>query len=176
MVRVGLVIQRLWVRISGPAGIVGGGVNNLSPPSIPRLRCPWARLRTPNCSPGAVTCPLLRVCVHLGWVKCREYISLLVIYSLYNRVCDKYKSLSLSHKKFSVFSYFCVFPIHFQWQSFFFHFFLQPFSFFESSPWFFFLWSHSNCHKSHQVSYHSEFFFFFFGLNFFFPDRTAPGS
>ncbi len=32
---------------------------------------------------------LLRVCVHLGWVKCREYISLLVIYSLYNRVCDK---------------------------------------------------------------------------------------
>ncbi len=32
---------------------------------------------------------LLRVCVHLGWVKYREYISLLVIYSLYNRVCDK---------------------------------------------------------------------------------------
>ncbi len=25
------------------------------PPSIPRLRCPWARHRTPNCSPGAVT-------------------------------------------------------------------------------------------------------------------------
>ncbi len=55
--RVGLVIQRLWVRISGPAGIVGGGVNNQrsSPPSIPRLRCPWARHRTPNCSLGAVT-------------------------------------------------------------------------------------------------------------------------
>ncbi len=34
-------------------------------------------------------CPLLRVCVHLEWVKCREYISLLVIYSLYNCVCDK---------------------------------------------------------------------------------------
>ncbi len=45
----------MWVQISGPAGIVGEGVNNLSPPSIPRLRCPWARHRTPNCSPGAVT-------------------------------------------------------------------------------------------------------------------------
>ncbi len=39
----------------GPAGIVGGGseCTALSPPSIPWLRCPWARHRTPNCSPGA---------------------------------------------------------------------------------------------------------------------------
>ncbi len=53
----------------------------LSPPSISPLRCPWARHRTPSCSPGATVndCPLLRVCVHgvcvhccvcvhLGWV------------------------------------------------------------------------------------------------------------
>ncbi len=52
--RVGLVIQKLWVRVSGPAGIVGGGseCTVLSPPSILRLTCPWARHRTPNCSPG----------------------------------------------------------------------------------------------------------------------------
>ncbi len=39
----------------GPAGTVGGGseCTTLSPPSIPRLRCPWARHRTPNCSPDA---------------------------------------------------------------------------------------------------------------------------
>ncbi len=39
----------------GPAGIVGGGsaCTVLSPPSIPRLRFPWARHRTPNCSPDA---------------------------------------------------------------------------------------------------------------------------
>ncbi len=47
----------------GPAGIVVGGseCTALSPPLIPWLRCPWARHRTPICSPG---CPLLRVCVH----------------------------------------------------------------------------------------------------------------
>ncbi len=51
----GLVIQRLRVRLSGPAGIVGGEseCTALSPPSIPLLRCPWARHRTPNFSPGA---------------------------------------------------------------------------------------------------------------------------
>ncbi len=48
-------------------------------------------------------CPLFRVCVHLGWVKCREYISLLDIYSLYNRVCDKYNN--------SIFSIFYI-PVH----------------------------------------------------------------
>ncbi len=61
------------------------GVNNqryLSP-SIPRLRCdPWARHRTPNCSPGAAAiwlptapyvCSLPCVCA-LGWVKCRAQI------------------------------------------------------------------------------------------------------
>ncbi len=38
-----------------PTGIEGGDCEwtALSPPSIPRLRCPWARHRTPNCSPGA---------------------------------------------------------------------------------------------------------------------------
>ncbi len=47
--------KRLRVWVSGPAGIVGGGSEcpALSPPSIPWLRCPWARHRTPNCSPGA---------------------------------------------------------------------------------------------------------------------------
>ncbi len=45
----------------------------LSPPSIPRLRCPSARHRTPNCSPGAAAmaahcsgCVFTTVCVHLG--------------------------------------------------------------------------------------------------------------
>ncbi len=52
----------------------------LSPPSIPRLRCPWARHRTPNCSPGAALaahcsgCVFTAVCVHFGWVKCRAQI------------------------------------------------------------------------------------------------------
>ncbi len=53
--RVGLVTQRLRLRVSGPAGIVGGGSECpvLSPPSIPWLRWdPWVRHRTPNCSPG----------------------------------------------------------------------------------------------------------------------------
>ncbi len=37
-----------------------------------------------NCSLGAVTwLPTAQVCVHLGWVKCREYISLLVIIIVY---------------------------------------------------------------------------------------------
>ncbi len=40
MDRVGLVTQRFQVRVSGPAGIVGGWSEcpELSPPSIPRLR------------------------------------------------------------------------------------------------------------------------------------------
>ncbi len=41
----------------------------LSPPSIPRLRCPWARHRTPQhkwlpTAPGVFTA----VCVYFGWV------------------------------------------------------------------------------------------------------------
>ncbi len=41
--------------ILAPAGIEGGDCEwtALSPPSIPWLRCPWARHRTPNCSLGA---------------------------------------------------------------------------------------------------------------------------
>ncbi len=60
----------------------------LSPPSIPWLRCPWARHRTPNCSPGAgamaahcsgcvfTVCVLTTHCCvcALGWVKCRAPI------------------------------------------------------------------------------------------------------
>ncbi len=55
----------------------------LSPPSIPRLRCPWARHRTPNCSPGAAAymaahCSgcvfMLCVCVHFGWYQYRALI------------------------------------------------------------------------------------------------------
>ncbi len=51
----------------------------LSPPSIPWLRCPWARHRTPNCR-SIHDCPLLWVCVftavcaHFWWVKCRARI------------------------------------------------------------------------------------------------------
>ncbi len=97
MVReVGLVIQRLRVRISGPAGIEGGDCEwtALSPLSIPWLRCPWARHRTPICSPGAgamaAHCSgcVFTVCVcvftthccvcALGWVKCRGPISSMV--------------------------------------------------------------------------------------------------
>ncbi len=81
----------MWVRISGPAGIEGGNCEwtALSPPSIPWLRCPWARHRTPSCSPGAgamaAHCSrcVFTVCVFtthccvcaLGWVKCRAPIS-----------------------------------------------------------------------------------------------------
>ncbi len=78
--RVRLVTWRLRVRVSGPAGIVGGGseCTALSLPSKQWLRWdPWARHRTPNCSPGAhcsvcvftvcvCVCSLLTaVCVHL---------------------------------------------------------------------------------------------------------------
>ncbi len=73
----------------GPAGIVGGGseCTALSPPSISQLRCPWARHRTHNCSPGTTAkmaahcsrcvftvcvCSLLCVCTWMG--KCRAQI------------------------------------------------------------------------------------------------------
>ncbi len=66
----------------GPAGIVGGGSEcpALSPSSIPRLSCPWARHRTPNCSPGTTApgvcsrCVCVCVCAHFGWIKCRAQI------------------------------------------------------------------------------------------------------
>ncbi len=47
----------------GPAGIVGGGSEcpAFSLLSIPRLRCPWARHRTPSCSGCVFTVCL---CVH----------------------------------------------------------------------------------------------------------------
>ncbi len=75
------------VRISGPAGIERGDCEwaALSPPSIPWLRCPWARHRTPNCSPGAgamaahcsrcsqCVCSLLTaVCVHLDGLNAED--------------------------------------------------------------------------------------------------------
>ncbi len=57
----------------GVAGIIGGGseCKTLSPPSIPRLRCPWASPRTPNCSPGVCllcVCVCVCVCAHIGWL------------------------------------------------------------------------------------------------------------
>ncbi len=92
---------RLWVRISAET----------------RLRSdPWARHRTPNCSPGLSTAPGVCVCVcvcvstapgvcvstapgvcvstapgvcALGWVKCREHISLLVILCIIVYVTNK---------------------------------------------------------------------------------------
>ncbi len=75
------MIQRLWVRISGPAGIEGGDCEwtALSPPSIPWLRCPWARHRTPNCSLGAGAmaahcsgCVFTAVCVHLDGLNAED--------------------------------------------------------------------------------------------------------
>ncbi len=70
---------------------------------------------------------------------------------------------------------FCIFLINFHWRSFLTMnntsetIFLLLFSFFESSPQLlFFLWSHSDCHKSHQVSYHSD------EVELFKNDRTAP--
>ncbi len=56
----------------------GSECTALSPPSIPRLRCPWARHRTPNCPLLRVcvhgVCVFTAVCVHFGWVKCRAQI------------------------------------------------------------------------------------------------------
>ncbi len=80
------MIQRLRVRISGPAGIEGGDCEwtALSPPSIPWLRCPWARHRTPNCSLGAgamaahcsgcvfTVCVFTAVCVHLDGLNAED--------------------------------------------------------------------------------------------------------
>ncbi len=57
--------QRLWVRIPAPAG---------SPRLLPG-RC-------------TVGCPLLQVCT-LGWVKCREHISLLIILCIIVYVTNK---------------------------------------------------------------------------------------
>ncbi len=58
LVRVRLVTRRSRVRVSGPAGIVGGGVNNQL--SLLLQYHDWgetqgtkARHQTPNCSPGA---------------------------------------------------------------------------------------------------------------------------
>ncbi len=49
--------------------------STLSPPSIPRLKCPWARHRTPNCSLGAAALTahcsgcVFTVCVFIAvWV------------------------------------------------------------------------------------------------------------
>ncbi len=54
--------------VLAPAGIEGGDCEwtALSPPSIPWLRCPWARHRIPQLLPGRWSngCPLLRVRVH----------------------------------------------------------------------------------------------------------------
>ncbi len=55
------------------------GSNPGSGRKCPRLRWdPWARHRTPNCSPGAAQSHRLPT-APLGWVKCREHISLLII-------------------------------------------------------------------------------------------------
>ncbi len=111
--------------ILAPAGIEGGDCEwtALSPPSIPWLRCPWARHRTPNWSPGAgamaAHCSrcVFTVCVcvftthccvcALGWVKCRapissvghhtwQYITLLVIYYYYIGATDSKQSFKIA--------------------------------------------------------------------------------
>ncbi len=57
--------------------------------TCPRLRWdPWARHRTTNCSPGAAASCTMQVCA-LGWVKCREHISLLVILCIIVYVTNK---------------------------------------------------------------------------------------
>ncbi len=99
-------------------GIVGGGVNvQRSPPSIPRLRCPWARHWTPNCSPAAhcsgvcsrcvcsllrcvftvcvcvcvqcCVCSLLRVYVHGVCVHCSRCVCVCVCVCVYCCVCSR---------------------------------------------------------------------------------------
>ncbi len=92
-----------------------------------------------------------------------------------------------THKKISVFLYFSILPIHFQWRSFLtanntsvtilfsdhLAFSNQVHDYF----WFIFLWSYSDCHKSHQVvikvvsfRWSSDFYIFFSGLKW--PNNT----
>ncbi len=69
---------RLWVRIPTPAG-------------SPRL--------LPGCC--TVGCPLLQVCT-LGWVKCREHISLLIIFCIIVYVTNKaHPSFTVARKAIS---------------------------------------------------------------------------
>ncbi len=92
--RVGLVPQRWRVRVSGLAGIAGGGSEFpvLSPPSIPRPRCPWARHRTPNCSPGtAALAAHFSGCVFMVCVCVR-------VCSLLTAVCVHLDGLNAEHK------------------------------------------------------------------------------
>ncbi len=46
----------------------------LSPPSIPRLRCPWARHRTPNCSQRWLVTSYIYLSKFFGWLILLEYI------------------------------------------------------------------------------------------------------
>ncbi len=71
------------------------------PPSIPWLRCPWARHWTPNYSPVAAAltahcsgCVFTAVCVHFGWVKYRARIQ-----SMGHYTWSYVTSLSRSHIK-----------------------------------------------------------------------------
>ncbi len=70
---------RLWVRISAPAGIVHDWVETLEQGTEPPTahQAPQRQLPTAPC-----------VCV-LGWVKCREHISLLVILCIIVYVTNK---------------------------------------------------------------------------------------
>ncbi len=105
--------------ILAPAGIEGGDCEwtALSPPSIPWLRCPWARHRTPSCSPGAgamaahgsgcvftvCVCSLLTaVCVHLDglnaedqfrvWVTILNNISIFILLLIYTWYISVYNT------------------------------------------------------------------------------------
>ncbi len=78
-------MQRLWVQVSGLAGIAGGEWMGqwVSPLSILRLRGPWKPIEPPPRTPQHKWLPTARVvsrcvcsllCVHLRWVKCRAQI------------------------------------------------------------------------------------------------------
>ncbi len=85
----------------GPAGIVGGGseCTALSSPSIPPLRCPWARHRTHNCSPGAAALAAHCsgcVCVFTAVCVCTLDSSRAQIHSMGHHTWPYVTSLSLS--------------------------------------------------------------------------------
>ncbi len=77
MVRVGLVIQRSRVRVSGPVGIVGGWGEQGTEPWAPQHK--WLPTVPGVCSRCVcvcvfTVCVFTAVCVHFGWVKCRAQV------------------------------------------------------------------------------------------------------
>ncbi len=98
----------MWVRIPAPAG---------SPRLFPR-RC-------------TVGCPLLQVCT-LGWVKCREHISLLIILCIIVYVTNKAHPSYLSCIPFSAMYHSAILSVWNFLRNLFIFYFIYLYSFFES--------------------------------------------